>query len=150
MPVRFHNDDVRFMLRNKRLYQSFLEEQFFRITGKMLDIQVVFCSDSRLLDINRQFLKHDYYTDIITFPLHEGEDRVMAELYISLDRVDDHAQEFGVSRVHELNRVIFHGVLHLCGLKDKTERQQKEMRQAEEEWLKVWANELRSHSLSRR
>lgn len=142
MPVRFHADDVSFSLRHKRRYREFLEKKFTEITGKQLDIQVVFCSDLRLLEINRQFLQHNYFTDIITFPLHEDEEKVMAELYLSIDRIHEHAVDFQVPGIHEFNRVLFHGVLHLCGYKDKTPTQQKAMRHAEEEWLSSWAKML--------
>lgn len=149
MPVRFHADDVSFNLRHKRRYRQFLEEKFFALTGKQLDIHVVFCSDLRLLEINRQFLQHDFFTDIITFPLHEDEEKVTAELYLSIDRIQENAIDFQVPGIHEFNRVLFHGVLHLCGLKDKTATQQKAMREAEEEWLKSWAKFISPQSSRR-
>ena len=89
-----------------------------------------FCSDAYLLDINRTYLQHDYYTDIITFDL-EGA----AEIYISVDRVKENAQAEGVSFKQELHRIIFHGVLHLCGFSDKTASAKIEMTRQENKLL---------------
>ena len=87
-----------------------------------------------ILEINRQFLKHDFYTDIITFDLSEGSS-TMAEIYISIDRVKENASKMGVSFKSELHRVLFHGVLHLCGYKDKSARDIKIMREKEDFYL---------------
>jgi rRNA maturation RNase YbeY len=86
------------------------------------------------MEINRQFLSHDFYTDIITFNLSESK-VIQAEIYISTDRVKDNAFQLGVSLKSELCRVIFHGVLHLCGYKDKSKEQKVEMRGKEEFYL---------------
>lgn len=104
----------------------------------MAELQYIFCSDDYLLQINRQFLHHDYYTDIITFDLTEESHPINAEIYISVDRVRDNAREFGNSLRTELHRVIFHGSLHLCGYKDKNPREQELMRQMEEKYLKLY------------
>jgi rRNA maturation RNase YbeY len=95
----------------------------------------VFCSDAYLLQINKDFLNHDYYTDIITFPLEETETSVDAEIYISVDRVKDNASTLKAQFNMELQRVIFHGVLHLCGFDDKTKKQQAIMQKMEDEWI---------------
>ena len=87
-----------------------------------------------MLEINRQFLTHDFYTDIITFDLSETN-AIQAEIYISVDRVRDNALKLGVSFKSELHRVIFHGVLHLCGYKDKTKGEKEKMRDKEEFYL---------------
>lgn len=97
----------------------------------------VFTSDKRVLEINRKFLKHDYFTDIITFDLSES-DSLAAEIYISLDRVRDNAKTQGVTLRSELLRVIFHGALHLCGYGDKSKAEVKVMRGKEEELLNRW------------
>ena len=96
------------------------------------DIQYIFCSDEFLLDINRNFLQHDDFTDIITFDLGEKKGDLCSEIYISIPRVKENAKSFGVSFYQELHRVMAHGILHLCGLKDKTPKQEKEMRKAED------------------
>lgn len=103
----------------------------------MDSINYIFCTDNALLKINRQFLNHDFYTDIITFDLSESTS-VRAEVYISVDRVKDNAQEIGVSFKSEVHRVIFHGALHLCGYKDKSKKEKEKMRRKEEFYLKKY------------
>jgi probable rRNA maturation factor len=125
-------------LKDRTLLRQFLVSLFKKEGKKLGDLQYIFCSDDYLLDINRQYLNHDYYTDIITFDLSEKGHPINAEIYISVDRVRDNAREFGNSVRKELHRVIFHGALHLCGYKDKTPAQQKEMRKMEEKYLNLW------------
>lgn len=117
---------------------------FAKATKKKLSLSVVFCSDEYLLNINKQFLNHDYYTDIITFPLEETEAKSVAEIYISLERVWDNAKKQKVTFDDELHRVLFHGVLHLTGLKDKTKEQKAAMTIAEDKWLKAYSKYLKS------
>lgn len=102
---------------------------------KKAEISFVFCDDAYLLEINRQYLDHDTYTDIITFDLSEDPAYLQSEIYISTERVAENAGKFGISYNQELHRVIFHGVLHLCGLGDKTAKEKKAMRAAEEQWM---------------
>ncbi len=102
---------------------------------RMLDyLNIIFCSDSYLLKINQQYLHHDYYTDIITFDY--GEAVVQGELFISIDRVRDNARALNLSFEQELHRVIIHGVLHICGYRDKTKDEIKVIRQKEDQYLK--------------
>ncbi len=111
----------------------------FRQEKKPLaELNYIFCSDRRLLEINRQFLQHDFYTDIITFPLSDPGHPINGEIYISVDRVRDNAATFGSSIQRELLRVIFHGALHLCGYKDKTPREKKLMRKMEDVYLELF------------
>lgn len=98
------------------------------------DITVVFCSDDYLLEVNRTYLDHDYYTDIITFD-YSDLGILSGDLFISLDRVKENAQDFSDSFENELKRVVFHGVLHLCGYKDKSEEDKKIMRIKENYYL---------------
>jgi probable rRNA maturation factor len=100
-------------------------------------LEYLFCSDEYLLEMNKQFLNHDYYTDIITFDYTE-EDLVSGEMYISWERVVDNSKTFSVSEESELLRVIVHGVLHLCGYKDKKEGEKKEMREKENYFLDMF------------
>ena len=125
------------LFRSTRL-KSFIIS-LFKKEGKRVDaVNYVFCSDKRLLEINRKFLKHDYYTDIITFDLSES-DKVSAEIYISLDRVRDNAKTVGTTIQSELHRVIFHGALHLCGDGDKKKEEVRIMREKEDQYLKLWS-----------
>jgi probable rRNA maturation factor len=100
------------------------------------DVNVIFCSDEYLLEMNREHLDHDYYTDIITFDYSEG-DVVSGDLFISVDRVSDNAQGLSLSFLDELNRVCIHGLLHLCGYKDKSETDEILMRSKEDEMLSL-------------
>lgn len=102
---------------------------------KVGEVQYIFCSDKYLLDINHRFLGHDYYTDIITFPLSSDTQPIVAEVYISVDRVRENAIKFQNSLRNELTRVIFHGALHLCGYRDKTAAEQAKMRALEDQYL---------------
>lgn len=120
------------------LAPDFFVDWFTKITekeGKILDdIALIFCTDDYLLEINQQHLGHDYYTDIVTFD-YCWENHVSGDLFISLDRVRENATEFGVSFLQELHRVIIHGVLHLCGYKDKSDDEEVLMRNKENEAL---------------
>ena len=103
--------------------------------GKVLDeVNLIFCSDEYLLKMNVEYLQHDYYTDIISFDYCEGN-RILGDLFISKDRVLDNADQNNVTFDLELQRVIVHGVLHLCGYKDKSEEEQKLMRTKEDYYL---------------
>jgi probable rRNA maturation factor len=144
MPVSFHYADVDFKLKSLSSVKKFIGENFLKSTQKNISLSVVFCSDDYLLNINKQFLNHDYYTDIITFPLAETTKRVTAEIYISLERVWDNAKKQQTTFDDELHRVLFHGVLHLTGLGDKTKVQKDAMRAAEDKWLAAYAKYLKA------
>lgn len=98
------------------------------------NIVIVFCSDSFLLDLNKKHLNHDYFTDIITFS-YTTLDRISGDLFISVDRVKENALKEGVFFERELERVVYHGVLHLCGYNDETSEEIKEMRSKENYYL---------------
>lgn len=125
-------------LRDRTRLKQFLLSLFKKEGRKLGELQYIFCSDEYLLGINRQYLGHNYYTDIITFNLSERGHPINAEIYISVDRVRENAREFGASVRNELHRVIFHGALHLCGYSDKTKQEVKKMREMEEKYLRLW------------
>ncbi len=125
-------------LKERTRLKTFLPELFRKEKKKLGQIQYVFCSDDYLLGINKQFLNHDFYTDIITFDLSNPGQPINAEIYISVDRVKDNAARFNTSLKQELHRVIFHGALHLCGYKDKTVKEEKMMRKMEEKYLDIY------------
>lgn len=128
--IQFHFLSKVSILRNRTKLKSFIE-RLLKNNGKKTDsIHFIFCSDEYLLDINKRFLKHDFYTDIITFDLSEGTSLV-AEIYISIDRVYENAKSYNTTVSNELHRVMFHGILHLCGFKDKTSKDRAVMRAAE-------------------
>ena len=101
-------------------------------------LQYIFCSDAYLLAMNREYLHHNFFTDIITFNLSEKSQPINAEIYISVDRVRENAANYNSSFKKELHRVIFHGILHLCGYKDKKPKDAQLMRQMEDEWLALY------------
>ena len=135
MPVKFFHEKKTRVNKSKALKQFIAS--IFNKEAKALDtLTYVFCSDSYLLNINRQYLQHDFYTDIISFNLSDHPDSpIIGEIYISTDRVKDNASIHHTNFEQELHRVIFHGALHLCGYKDKTKAQQKEMRAKEDFYL---------------
>lgn len=98
------------------------------------NISFIFVSDNELLDINRQFLQHDYYTDVITFNYNEGN-IVNGEIYMSIDTIRNNAKTFHVSLLEECHRVMIHGILHLCGYNDTSNEEREQMRLQEERWL---------------
>jgi probable rRNA maturation factor len=132
--VCFFFEEKGFSLQSRSELKAFIETLFKKEKKKLESINYIFCSDKRLLEINQQFLRHDYYTDIITFDLSET-DATQAEIYISIGRVKDNAKTEGVSFKSELHRVIFHGALHLCGYKDKSKVETSIMRVKEESYL---------------
>ncbi len=117
-------------------YESWLSDVAISEKKKLGDITLIFCSDEYLLKVNQEHLDHDYYTDIITFDYSE-DDFVSGDLFISIDRVSENAETNNVSFQNELNRVVVHGVLHLCGYKDKSDDEEKMMRLKENEKLKM-------------
>jgi probable rRNA maturation factor len=135
--IRFHFLK-KISLRDRGGIKTTLSALFKKEGKRLAELQFIFVSDARLLEINREFLQHDFYTDIITFPLSEPRQPVVGEVYISVDRVRENAREFGGSIKEEVLRVIFHGALHLCGYGDKTPPQERRMRQLEEKYLDLY------------
>ncbi len=129
-------------LRNRLAIKRFISSRLLEHRRSGCEINYIFCSDEDLLAINRQHLDHDYYTDIITFDLSEtiGSEHLISDIYISTDRVKENAALAGNAFSSELLRVMFHGILHLIGYKDKTDKEQKQMRAMEEEWLRHFLN----------
>jgi len=128
--VRFFNKDIKFNLKHKLLLKKWIKSVVSKYGKRVGDINVILCDDPSILEINMQFLSHDYYTDIITFDYCE-DDFINGELYISVDTVKANAEEYSQDFDVEMHRVIIHGVLHLCGLDDHAEDDIKQMRDAE-------------------
>ena len=135
MAISFNFIETKDVVSQKNKVKSWIKSVAEKRGFKVGEISYIFCSDDYLLDINKTYLKHDFYTYIITFDYTDAK-KISGDLYISIDRVRDNAQELNLGFEQELHRVIIHGVLHLLGLKDKTEEEAKEMRKAEEECLK--------------
>ncbi len=138
MEINFHfQKDI--TLTQRRKLKAFICSMFKSEKKTSSNLSFVFCSDNYLLDINRTFLKHNYYTDIITFNLSLKRDKeIRGEVYISVDRVRENAKIFNNTINQELHRVIFHGILHLCGYGDKTKRQKLKMTQKENFYLNLY------------
>jgi probable rRNA maturation factor len=137
-PIRFHYTDQRFHFPERTKLKSFLVKVAKGEGARVDSINFIFCSDEYLLQINQEQLKHDTYTDIITFPYSGKGEALLSDIFISVDRVRDNALHFGVPFLHELYRVMFHGVLHLCGYKDKSKADQLVMKGREDHWLSAY------------
>jgi probable rRNA maturation factor len=133
--LSFFFEDIKPVKLQKKVLQNtidFLVENEHKHPG---DVSVIFCSDDYLLKINEQYLNHNYYTDIVTFDYVENS-VISGDLFISVDRVEENASQLGVTFDEELYRVIFHGILHLCGYNDKTIAEKEMMREKEDFYLK--------------
>ena len=137
--ISFDAEGLAFEPDNPDRLRSWIETVIQEEAHQLRSIRYVFCTDEYLLRINQQYLDHDTYTDIITFPLAEAPD-VDSDIFISIDRVRENAETLGVPFPHELHRVIIHGVLHLCGYPDKTPEEAQRMRHREDAALKMIEN----------
>lgn len=134
MSIAFYNEDVDKPLFDYTKAESWLQEVIESTLKTVGSLSVVFCSDEYLLKMNRQFLNHDYYTDIITFN-YSSRKTISGDLFISVDTVESNAANFNLSFHDELHRVIVHGVLHLLGWDDSTDADRIKMRAQEDFWL---------------
>ena len=140
--ISFRSADRQLSLTGKTALKAFILGIFKKEKIALDSLTYVFCSDAFLLQMNRDFLQHDYYTDIITFCLSEKGQSVEAEVYISIDRVKDNASTMCISYKQEALRVIFHGALHLCGYKDKKKSEIALMRAKEDQYLRLFEKTL--------
>ena len=137
--ILFHTEDISFTLESEKETSNWLVNLVGCHKKKVGELNYIFCSDDYLLKMNQEYLKHDYFTDIITFDYCE-KDLISGDLFISIDRINENAKTFGKTQINELNRVIAHGLLHLLGFKDKTVKDISEMRSMEEEALNMLEN----------
>jgi len=138
--IRFHSQEVKFDLRNKNLHKSWIMsciEAHERITGSL---NFIYTSNPELREMNREYLNHNYYTDVITFDYTEG-DIISGDVFISVDQVQKNADSYSQSFENELRRVMVHGVLHLLGFGDASDAEKKRMRKMENEALHLWLKE---------
>lgn len=134
--ISFFTEDITFTLKDKAKVRSWIgdtvkTEGFVRIG----ELNFIFCSDDYLLNINKEYLNHDTYTDIVTFDSSEDEEVISGDIFISVERTKENALKFGVSERDELHRVVIHGVLHLCGFLDKKKEDKELMTAKENEYL---------------
>lgn len=141
MAIHFFTEDVKEVRIPKRKVRTWVNQCISSYNKTTGNINYIFCSDEYLKQINIEYLNHDYYTDIITFNYNE-ENVIGGDIYISLERVRDNADEFQVTFHNELQRVVIHGILHLVGFDDHSEEEKKKMRAAEDESIalynKIW------------
>ncbi len=137
--INFQFHEIKCTLRNRTLLRQKLLILFKSYRRTIDTINYIFCSDEYLREINKNSLQHDYYTDIITFDLSEGN-AIISDIYISVDRIRENAMTYKVNLQDELIRVISHGALHLCGLKDKSPSDIKLMRKAEDNFIESFRN----------
>ena len=134
MSINFYYEDVSDLHLNKKKLRDWFKFSIKAEGKKVGEISFIFCSDSYLLDMNKQYLDHDYYTDIITFD-YVQDGIISGDIYISVDRISENADIFQVSFEEELNRIMIHGVMHLCGYADKLESEKLLMTQKEDYYL---------------
>jgi len=143
MSILFHFENITkphfFKSRKIKLWLTQLAKSYH---NTIESINYIFLNDEGLLAINKEYLNHDYYTDIITFNNSDDKNILSTDIYISLDRVKDNAQQLNIAYQDELIRVMAHGILHLVGFKDKTKQAQIEMRQAEDKAIEMFLNNL--------
>lgn len=135
--IEFHSLLEEFDLPSPSAKATWLVKVADGFNQKIGGITYVFCSDEYLLEMNKEHLDHDYFTDILTFPLHEEGQDIQSDIFISLDRVRENASDLGFSFQDELDRVMVHGLLHLLGQDDHGEENQKKMRAAEDHALSL-------------
>jgi rRNA maturation RNase YbeY len=134
MAIFYNAVDVPLPKIKRRNTSKWIKDVVSHYQKRVGEISYVFCSDEEILRINKQYLNHDYYTDIITFDYSEKE-IISGDLFISLDTVKSNSEQFGTDYLEELHRVLIHGILHLCGFKDKSSEDEKVMREKENEAL---------------
>lgn len=134
MEILFFSEQTQFSLENEENTGEWIEQTIAAEGKKASDLNIIFTSDEYLLDINKQYLNHDFYTDVVAFD-YSDQNFVSGDVFISIDRVGENAKKYSQSFEQELYRVIIHGILHLCGYNDKTDEQKQAMRTKEDAYL---------------
>jgi probable rRNA maturation factor len=133
--ITFHAEDISYNLKQKTAVRNWLTDTIKAEGYKLKELTYIFCTDEYLLQINRQYLDHDTYTDIITFDNSEQDGVIIGDIFISIERIRENAANFNVTETQELHRVLIHGALHLLGYKDKTATDKKKMTSKEDFYL---------------
>ncbi len=134
MAISYFAEDIRMPAIKKRETTNWIRRVAATYGKQCGDISYIFCSDEKILEVNKAYLQHDYYTDIITFDYTEGDD-ISGDIFISLDTVRSNAEQFNTNYYEELQRIIIHGILHLCGIDDKGPGEREVMTRCEDEAL---------------
>lgn len=138
--IYFHTEDVPLPKLEKQKVKNWIKRTITAENKKAGNINFIFCSDEFLLDINIKYLKHNFYTDVITFD-YVNNNVINGDIFISVDRIKENAERLKTTFFNELNRVIIHGVLHLIGYKDKMKNDKELMTKAEDKYLRFLNNE---------
>ena len=135
MAITFQAENIDFPKIKRQVTKNWIKVVAGNHGKKIGEVNYLFCTDEKILEVNNKYLSHDFYTDIITFDYSEGN-RISGDIFISLDTVRSNSQKYNTGFMEELYRVIIHGILHLCGVDDKTETDSLKMREAENSALK--------------
>jgi probable rRNA maturation factor len=136
--VSFFSEDIDFKVVNPLKTKKWIKNTSFSEGYDVSQLNYIFCSDEYLLEINKQYLDHDYFTDIITFDNSEEDKQLEGDIYVSVDRVRDNAETFHTDFDSEMRRVLIHGLLHLVGYEDSSEALKTAMRAKEDEYLRLF------------
>lgn len=139
--IDFNFEDIEFDLPDKKRLVRWITSAVKNEGRTLGNVSYIFCSDEYLWSMNKEYLNHDYYTDIITFD-YVKNNVISGDLFVSYDRIKDNAEKFNVLRETELLRVMIHGVLHLVGYDDITDELEKEIHQREDYYLEKWQKEI--------
>jgi rRNA maturation RNase YbeY len=137
--IRFFTEDIKLLLKNKAQLRDWFVATSKKEGANIKGLNYVFCSDAYLLEMNQSYLNHDTYTDIITFDNSETDDVLQGDIFISVERVRENAQKFGINEQDELHRVMIHGLLHLLGYGDKSKAEKAKMTEKENHYLTLRA-----------
>ncbi|MBC8456988.1 MAG: rRNA maturation RNase YbeY [Bacteroidales bacterium] len=138
--IQFFTEDINDQIRERRYLRRGIEQLVRKKKFQLGSLNIIFCSDRFLRKFNKTYLHHDYYTDVIAFDF-SGEERILTgEIYISLERVRANAKEYKVTLQNEIARVIIHGILHLMGMEDVTEKLKQKMREEEDKYIQLFIN----------
>ncbi len=143
MPIRFFDEDISSNIKHKNIHKAWLKSCIEKEGAKLGNINYIFCSDEFLFTMNKQYLNHETFTDIITFDLSEKENVLSADIFISIERVHDNALKFESNFNEELRRVLIHGALHLLGYKDKSKSDALIMREKENTYIKKYKKHVK-------
>lgn len=137
IPINFFNEETSFKPRQLKGLRSWLLKSIVIEKHELVELNFIFCSDNYLLAINKEYLKHDTYTDTVTFDNSEVKEQILGDIFISIDRVTENAKTFKTNVTDELHRVMIHSTLHLLGYKDKTPKDKALMTNKEDEYLAI-------------
>lgn len=135
LKIHFFSEDISYIIKQKALIRTWIESTILNEGYKLKELNFIFCSDNYLLSINQNYLKHNTYTDIITFDNSEARGDISGDIFISVDRVRENAKKFEVSEANEIQRIMIHGTLHLLGYLDKKKEEKALMTEKEDFYL---------------